>query len=46
MAASLFAQGAAITGAVTDESGGTLPGATVVISGSGGSKTGFTGSDG
>ncbi len=46
MAAAVFAQGAAITGVVTDESGGTLPGATVVVSGPGGSRTGFTGSDG
>jgi outer membrane receptor protein involved in Fe transport len=46
LAASVFAQGAAITGVVTDESGGTLPGATVVVSGPGGSRTGFTGSDG
>ncbi|MEO8362075.1 MAG: TonB-dependent receptor plug domain-containing protein, partial [Vicinamibacteria bacterium] len=46
MAASLFAQGAAVTGSVADESGGSLPGATVVVSGPGGSRTGFTGSDG
>jgi outer membrane receptor protein involved in Fe transport len=46
LASSVFAQGAAITGVVTDESGGTLPGATVVVSGPGGSRTGFTGSDG
>ena len=46
MAASVFAQGAAITGVVSDESGGTLPGASVVVSGSSGSKTGFTDSDG
>ena len=46
MAASLFAQGAAITGLVSDESGGALPGATVVVSGPGGSKTGYSGSDG
>ena len=46
MAASAFAQGAAITGVVADESGGTLPGATIVVSGSGGSRTGFTSSDG
>ena len=46
MAAALFAQGAAVTGVVTDESGGTLPGATVVVSGPGGSRTGFTGGDG
>jgi iron complex outermembrane receptor protein len=46
MAVSAFAQGAAITGTVTDETGGTLPGATVVVAGAGGSKTGFTGSNG
>ena len=46
MAVSVFAQGAAITGSVTDETGGSLPGATVVVAGSGGSKTGFTGSNG
>ncbi len=46
MAVSVFAQGAAITGTVTDETGGSLPGATVVVSGSGGSRTGFAGSDG
>jgi outer membrane receptor protein involved in Fe transport len=46
MAASVFAQTAPITGAVADETGGTLPGATVVVSGPGGSRTGFAGSDG
>ncbi len=46
VATSVFAQGAAITGAVADESGGTLPGATVVVSGPGGSKTGYTDSAG
>ncbi len=46
MAVSAFAQGGAITGVVMDESGGTLPGATVVVSGAGGSKTAFTGTDG
>ena len=46
MAVSVFAQGAVVTGVVTDETGGSLPGATVVVSGSGGSRTGFTGSDG
>lgn len=46
MAASVFAQGAAVTGAVTDETGGALPGATVVVSGPGGARTGFTGGDG
>ncbi len=46
MAVSAFAQGAAVTGTVTDESGGSLPGATVVVSGGGGSKTGYTDSDG
>ena len=46
LAVSVFAQGAAVTGTVTDESGGTLPGATVVVAGSGGSRTGYTGSDG
>jgi hypothetical protein len=46
MAASVLAQSAAITGVVADETGGTLPGATVVVSGPGGSRTGFTGSDG
>ena len=46
MAASVFAQGAAISGVVADESGGSLPGATVVLSGSGGSRTGYTGLDG
>ncbi len=46
MAVSVFAQGAAITGTVTDETGGTLPGAAVVVAGSGGSRTGFTGSNG
>ena len=46
MAVSVFAQGAAITGSVTDETGGSLPGATVVVTGSGGSRTGFAGADG
>ena len=46
LAVSVFAQSAAITGTVTDESGGTLPGATVVVTGPGGSRTGFSGSDG
>lgn len=46
MAVSVFAQSAAITGTVTDESGGSLPGATVVVAGPGGSRTGFSGSDG
>ncbi len=46
MAASVFAQSAAVTGVVADETGGSLPGATVVVSGSGGARTGFTGSDG
>jgi iron complex outermembrane receptor protein len=46
MAVSVLAQGAAVTGVVTDETGGSLPGATVVVSGSGGAKTGFTGPDG
>jgi|GEM_PF-521709 len=46
MAVSAFAQGAPVTGTVTDESGGTLPGATVVVSGAGGSRTGYTDSDG
>lgn len=46
MAVSVFAQGAAVTGTVTDETGGSLPGATVVVAGSGGSRTGFAGSDG
>jgi outer membrane receptor for ferrienterochelin and colicins len=46
MAVSAFAQGGAITGTVTDESGGSLPGATVVVSGAGGSKTGYSGGDG
>ncbi len=46
MASSVIAQNAAITGAVADETGGTLPGATVVVSGPGGSRTGFAGSDG
>ncbi|MEO8501546.1 MAG: TonB-dependent receptor, partial [Vicinamibacteria bacterium] len=46
MAVSVFAQGASVTGVVTDETGGSLPGATVVVAGSGGSRTGFTGNDG
>ncbi|MBP6703508.1 MAG: TonB-dependent receptor [Vicinamibacteria bacterium] len=46
LAVSVFAQSAAITGTVTDESGGTLPGATVVVTGPGGSRTGYSGSDG
>jgi outer membrane receptor protein involved in Fe transport len=46
IAASAFAQGAAITGTVTDESGGSLPGATVVVAGAGGSRTGYTDSEG
>jgi outer membrane receptor protein involved in Fe transport len=46
MAVSVFAQGAAVTGVVTDETGGSLPGATVVVSGPGGARTGFAGSDG
>lgn len=46
MAASLFAQGAAVTGSVVDESGGSLPGATVVVSGPGGSRTGYSDSEG
>ena len=46
MAVSAFAQGAAITGTVTDESGGTLPGATVVVMGPGGSRTGYSDSEG
>lgn len=46
MAVSAFAQGGAVTGTVADETGGFLPGATVVVSGPGGSRTGFSGSDG
>lgn len=46
LAVSVFAQGAAVTGTVTDETGGALPGATVVVSGPGGSRTGFAGSNG
>lgn len=46
LAASVFAQGSSITGTVTDESGGTLPGATVVVTGPGGTKTAVTGGDG
>lgn len=46
IAVSVFAQGAAITGTVTDETGGSLPGATVIVTGSGGSRTGFAGSNG
>lgn len=46
MAASVFAQSVAITGTVADESGGSLPGATVIVTGSGGSRTGYTGGDG
>ena len=46
LAVSVFAQGAAVTGTVTDETGGALPGATVVVAGPGGSRTGFAGSNG
>lgn len=38
--------GATVSGTVADETGGVLPGATVALSGPGGTKTAVTGSDG
>lgn len=46
LAASVFAQGSSISGTVTDEQGGTLPGANVTVTGPGGTKHAVTGADG